>query len=280
MRKDDRTILTQLLLCSVLLGVGCGDDTKVQPRLDSGVVDGKVADVNQADTTVPKDSAKPDTQADSALAIDTNQADAPTAPDANRADLARDTDKDDAPAPQDVPQADVLGRDAGLGDATVDAFDGMADALAETMATITFRFKNPGTQVVYLHSDCVMPIQVVSVSDGTEYANGYFCACDCADSGCTDTRMCGACLAPAGVPIDPGKSQEIVWAARRSTLQTKTGTGWTFQCVSHAAIPTGTYRVAIQVYSNTTDSAAKTNGRTVSQAFPLTTANATVEVTL
>ena len=265
MRNTVPRILVPILLCSVFLGVGCGDDTKVEPRLDSGLADGKAMDTNQFDTT-----AKPDTQVDMA----------PT-PDANKADLAGDADKADIPVPQDVPQGDAPAQDAGLGDASADLGDGSADAVGgSTQATITFRFKNDGAQAVYLRSECVFPIKIVSVAEGTEYANGYSCGCDCAAVDCQDPIQCAPCAPPDGVAVDPGKNQAIAWTARRSTMQIKTGPRGAFQCVAFAPIPTGTYRVSIQVYPTMVDAAAKTNGRTVSLAFPLTTTNATVEVTL
>jgi hypothetical protein len=237
--------------------------------LDSGLADGRAVDTNQADTTIPKDTAKSDTQADVVLI-----------PDTNKADLARDTDKADIPVLPDAPQGDAPAGDAGLGDASADLGDGATDALGTTMATITFRFKNTGTQAVYLRSECVVPIQILSMADWTAYANGYNCACDCADVGCQDAIKCAPCAPPDGVLVAPGKNQEIAWVARQSTLQTKTGLRGAFQCVAHAAIPTGTYRVSLQVYPTMADAAAKTNGKAVSLSFPLTTANAIVEVPL
>jgi hypothetical protein len=148
------------------------------------------------------------------------------------------------------------------------------------MATITFRFKNTGTRTLYLHTACTTPIKITSMADGAVYENGFYCACECASPSCTSQPACGACLPPSGEPIDAGSTKEITWSARVTTTQTKTGSFGAFQCLVYIPIPTGAYKVGIDVYASTSDAASETNSRTVEKGFTLGTANATIEVPL
>jgi hypothetical protein len=155
---------------------------------------------------------------------------------------------------------------------------GAVDAGAMTMASITFRLDNLGTQAVYLYNACWIPLTVTSTVDGTEYTNAQYCACNCADSSCTESVNCVPCAPPSGVAVAAGQTTDLSWKAGRFTLETKTGTAGIFQCLAHAPIATGDYRVAVTVYPTEADARSQTNGRTVQQSFVLGTTNATVLV--
>ena len=90
--------------------------------------------------------------------------------------------------------------------------------------------------------------------------------------------MCGPCAPPSGVAVAAGQTSALPWKAGKFTLETKTGTAGSFQCLSHAPIATGDYRVAATVYPTEADAMAQTNGRTVQQSFVLGTTDATVVV--
>jgi len=178
------------------------------------------------------------------------------------------------------PQDTKTAQDGGKADAAVRSEDASpsADVRAETSAVITFRFRNTGSQTVYLRRGCSYPIGVTSDADGKTYSNESFCACECASSSCQSTPACGACAPPSGIAVEAGESLDISWSALIPTLQTKTGSLVTFQCVVYTSISTGTYRVRITVYPTPEDAVALTNGKDVETSFLLTTANATVEV--
>jgi len=180
------------------------------------------------------------------------------------------TQADTAPAAPDGAKADAV---AGPKEASPSA-----DALVETSALITFRFRNTGSQTVYLRQGCSYPLVVTSEADGKTYSNESFCACDCASSSCQSTPACGACAPTSGIPIEAGESRDVSWSARLSSPQTKTGSLGTFSCVVITSIPTGTYRVRIAVYPTPEDAVGLTNGKDVEMTFLLTTANATVDV--
>jgi hypothetical protein len=306
MRKLDKLALAQLLFAPlVVAAVGCGTDTETQPRLDAGIdrpPDVASADMIEADAVPPADTAKSDApavadaaNADTANAdtanADTTSADAPSPADGAMPDVPRPLDASpgetpldsggvDATPPRDTVAQDVPSApDAGTGEAGT-GIDGLVavDALATSMPTITFRLDNTGTQTVYLRNNCWIHIAVVSESDATDYSNAQFCACDCADSACTGTVMCGPCAPPEGVALDAGKTKDISWIARKSAMASKTGPSGAFQCVAHTPIPAGAYRVAVVVYPSASDAAADTNGKTVARSFPLGTTNATVTV--
>jgi hypothetical protein len=156
--------------------------------------------------------------------------------------------------------------------------DATLAAAATTRATITFRFRNTGTETLYVYQDCVFALQVTSLADGTSYGIAFTCACDCSDSKCTGGVACGACRPPSGVPFAVGQVTDIFWMAETSTLQSKTGPYGPFQCVDLRPIPTGLYKVTLAVYANEADTTAKTNGRVVEMPFTLGTEDAVVEV--
>ena len=180
------------------------------------------------------------------------------------------TQADAAPAAPDGGKADAV---AGPEDASPSA-----DAIAETSALITFRFRNAGSQTVYLRQGCSYPLVVTSEADGKTYSNESFCACDCASSSCQSAPSCGACAPTSGIPVEAGERLDVSWSARISTPQTKTGSLGTFQCVVLSSIPTGIYRVRIAVYPTPEDAVGLTSGKDVEMSFLLTTADATVEV--
>jgi hypothetical protein len=247
MRKHHGHVVAQLILSSAFLWtVGCGDDTKKTVK-DGGTDVAVVLDTNRPDLTLA-----PDTKLDTA-----------TTPDVPLVDAA---------------SPDMAAQDGATTDGMDDAMVG-TDAVGETLASITFRFKNTGTQAVYLHRQCDLPIQVTAEADGATYSNSFICACDCADSSCQVTINCAQCLW-SGLAVEPGKSEDIVWSAMKSTMQTKMGTMGSFQCVAHAPIPTGAYRVSIQVYPTAADAASQANGKAVTKSFTLTTANATIDFPL
>lgn len=195
----------------------------------------------------------------------------PTRSDGGTTDLGwAEAQADMAPTAQDGGKAD-----AGLG---LEDASPSADALAETSATITFRFRNNRSQTVYFWRGCSYALVVTSEVDGKTYSNGSLCGCDCANSSCQSTPACGACAPDSGIPVEVGMSLDIGWSALISTLQTKTGSLGTFQCVVHTPIPTGTYRVRIAVYPTPEDAVGLTRGQDVEMSFLLTTANAVVEV--
>jgi hypothetical protein len=262
-------VLVHLTLCFALLGPGCGGSLKVPTKTDGGMA----GDLDSGQAVGEDSRATPDAYPD-AMSLsdgnlsdgmqpqDTNRPDEPLAPDGARADLA--------PTAQDGGKAD-----AGVGPEDTSP---SADALAETSALITFRFSNTRSQTVYLRRGCSYSLEVISEADGKTYSNQSFCACDCSSASCQSTPSCGVCAPTAGIPVEVGKSLDISWSALISTLQTKTGSLGTFQCVVQTSIPVGTYRIRITVYPTPEDAVALTNGGTVEMSFLLTTANATVEV--
>lgn len=286
MHKIDKLTTVQAVFCLLITGVvaGCGDDSKPETRLDAAVDragDALAADAAKTDTLVPADAAKPDGP----------QADAPT----SDAAPPLDTAKVDGSALLDVGAGETGGVDGGsgldgaAGDAPLEldtgavdtgAFDGAGglDGGATTMASITFRVENQGAQTVYLRSSCWIPFDVTSVADGAVYANAFFCACSCADASCTSQVACAPCAPPSGIAVAAGQIKDVSWQARKSTLENKTGSLGAYQCVAHAPIPTGTYRLAISVYPSEADAAAGTNGRVIQQSFMLGGSNATVVV--
>lgn len=291
MQKLDKLVLTSVLFAPLVAGlVGCGDGTKTVPRLDAAIdlaPDVASTDATKADALVPPDTANsdvspaPDTaNPDAPWPKDGAGTDVPRPPDASQDKASLDTSGVDATSPRDAGDQDAPPTlDAGTGEAGMGMDGAVAvDALAMAMPTITFRLDNTGTQTVYLRNQCWIPIEVASESDGTVHGNTFFCACDCADTGCTSNVQCGPCAPPAGVAIEAGTIMDISWIARKSTLENRTGPYGAFQCVAHAPIPTGAYRVAFVVYSSESDAVAETNGRTVAQGFALGTTNATVTV--
>jgi hypothetical protein len=279
MRKLDKLITVQSLLALVVAGaLGCADDGKKQTKPD-GALD--VA----ADALAP-DTAKADTLAvDAASAdvvppADTAEVDVPWLPDAGQGETAPDTQGADTGLGPDGARADgLLALDGGLGE-TGAGMDGTSavDASEVTMATITFRLDNQGTQTVYLRNACLVPVTVTSTADDAEYTNALFCACSCADSNCMDSVACAPCAPPSGVAVATGQTRDLPWKAGKFTLETKTGTSGNFQCLGHAPIATGVYRVAVVVYPTEADAVAQTNGRTVRQSFVLGTTEAVVVV--
>jgi hypothetical protein len=318
MRKLDKLALAQLLFAPlVVAAVGCADGTEAQPRLDAGIdrpADVASADMTEADAVPPADTAKSDApavadaaNADTANADtanpdianpdtanpDTANADALPLRDGAVPDVPRPLDASPGETPLDSGRVDATPpRDAGVQDVfpALDADTGEAgtgidgpvavDALAMSMPTITFRLDNTGAQTVYLRNNCWIRVAVVSESDATDYSNAQFCACDCADSACTGTVMCGPCAPPQGVALDAGTTKDIPWIARKSAMASKTGPSGAFQCVAHTPIPTGAYRVAVVVYPSASDAAADTNGKSVARSFTLGTTNATVTVSI
>lgn len=278
MRTIEHAIFALSIPCLLVAGaVGCGDSSSAQPRLD-GAVDNRPADapgdVGTADAPWGAETAKLDVAKPDAPPIeDTAQADA--AADASQTRL--DAAPPDAPA-QDVAGVDVAPLDAGTNEAA--GLDGGAgvDALDVTTSTITFRLENRGAQTVYLRSECWLPFDVTRAADGTVYANGSFCACNCADSSCNGPVACGPCAPTSGMAIEAGKTHDLTWISRTSTLQTKTGPTGSFQCVAHAPLPVGDYRLSISIYPTAADAVAATNGATVQQSFLLGPASATVVV--
>jgi hypothetical protein len=266
MRKGVPKYFTHFIIFSALLSAACDDRTNETKR-DGGPADGPAKDGLPTDSTTSKDTANPDTQADKPLSTDLKTE-----------DVAQDTNKMDIPLPLDVPISDVPLHDEGINDGGVDSENRFTDALKNTLAYITFRFKNTGTQAVYLRSECNLPIQVTSTADGTEYFNQPICACSCADPGCMAQVQCAPCAPPSGTLVESDHSQDIPWAARKSSMQTKAGINGAFQCVAHAPIPTGLYQVSVQVYPTMADAKEQTHGKAVSMTFPLTTASTTVEV--
>jgi hypothetical protein len=157
--------------------------------------------------------------------------------------------------------------------------DSSVDAMT-TMATITFRFKNTGTNTVYLHRGCTIPLTVTSLADGATYGNGYACVCDCASPSCNGAMECGECAPDSGIPIAVGATEDVTWTARRTITRTKSGPYGSFRCEEASPIPTGAYKVAIDVFSSDSDAANRTNSRFIEQSFNLGTADDTIEVVL
>lgn len=295
MPKLDKPTVAQVVFCLLVTGIGagCGDDTGSKAKLDAAV--DATADVPGADAAKPgADAAKTDTLAP---------------PDLSRADAPEsDTPMTDVPLPRDTAPdgpatLDVANGETGLDSSAVDTglvpdvagdappaldtgavetggIDGTTavDAEGMTTASITFRLHNQGAQPVYVRSNCWIPFDVTSLADGTVYANRFFCACSCAEALCTGPVACAPCPPPDGLEVAPGQTRDLSWQARKSTLETKTGTQGPFECVAHAPIATGAYRVSVSVYPTEEDAAAETNGRVVQQSFTLGTANAVVTV--
>jgi hypothetical protein len=279
MRKLEPAVLALSIPCLLVAGgAGCGDSATAQARLD-GAVDTRPADA-------PGDSATADAPwGAEAAKLDLAKLDAPSIEDAAQPDAASDASQ----TRLDVGAVDAVARDVPGIDASgvIDAersetagVDGAAgvDALALTTATITFRLENRGAQSVYLRSECFIPFDVTCAADGTVYTNTTFCACNCADSSCNGAVACGPCAPTSGVAIEAGKTRDLTWISRASTLQTKSSSTGPFQCVAHVPIPTGEYRLSISVYPTAADAVAGTNGTTVRQSFSLDTANTTVAV--
>jgi hypothetical protein len=295
MRKLDKLALAQLLFAPlVVAAVGCSDGSNAQPRLDAGIdrpPDVASADTTEADAVPPADAARSDAppvadaasaDAESADELSLGDGATPDGPrplDASPGDTPLDAGVDATPPRDAVAQDGSSALDAGSGEAGTGIDGAVAvDALAMSMPTITFRLDNEGTQTAYLRNNCWIAVAVTSESDGADYSNGQFCACDCADSTCTSSVMCGPCAPPEGVALEAGKTKDISWIARRSAMETRTGPYGVFQCVAHTPIPTGAYRVAIVVYPSESDATADTNGNTVARSFTLGTTNATVTV--
>lgn len=288
MRKLDKLTLVQAVFCVVVSGaaVGCGDDSKPETRLDAAVDragDALAPDAARTDTLVPADVAKADAaQADAAKTdvppLDSAKLDVAAVLDTGKGETALDgagvdggsvdVAQDDAP-----PALDTVGVETGNIDGA-----GTVDGGVTTMASITFRLDNQGAQTVYLRNNCWIPFEVTSLADGTAYANAFFCACTCADASCTSQVACAPCAPPSGIAVAAGQTQDVSWQARKSTLENRTGSFGAYQCVAHAPIPTGTYRLALSVYPTEADAAAGTNGRVIQQSFVLGTANATIAV--
>lgn len=285
MRNLDKSPLLHLMLCLFVASatsLGCGDGTTAETKPDGGRDSALAADAATADARLLDDMAKTDAPSvadtaavDTPLPEDTAKADTHGSldggPDASRVDAgwAQDADSVDVPAKLDSSVVEVG-----------NAVDGTpsVDALATTMATVTFQLTNQGTQAVYLRNACWIHFDVTATADGTVYANQSFCACDCASANCTGAILCGPCAPTSGTAVQAGETTNLWWTAQSATLQTKTGTTGSFQCVSLAPIPTGSYRVAIVVYPTAEDAVAETNGKTIEQGFVLGTANATVAV--
>jgi hypothetical protein len=182
-------------------------------------------------------------------------------------DSAPDADRPDSPTSADA------GQD--IADSPDSSVDGTT-----SMANITFVFENAGTNTLYLHRGCTTPIRVTSLASGAVYGNSFFCACDCATPSCNGTLACGACAPDSGIPVSVGSSTEIPWTAQAVTSRSKTGPYGPFTCVDERPVPTGAYKVEIDVYTSSSDAENSTNPRTVAKLFVLGTADATVEVPL
>jgi hypothetical protein len=290
MRRFDKLVMVQSLLGFLVAGaIGCGDDAKPQTKRDGSMdlaADASAPDLAKADTLVPGDMAKTDApavdaaQTDVAQPLDTATLDVPSPLDVGQGETAFDTGGVDTGLGPDGARADgpsVLDGGSGETGAGIDS-TGAVDAGATTMANVTFRLDNQGTQTVYLYNACWVPLTVTSTADGTEYTNALFCACNCADSTCTESVKCAPCAPPSGVAVAAGQTSDLPWKAGKFTLETKTGSAGSFQCLGQAPIATGNYRVAVTVYPTEVDAVAKTNGRIVQQSFVLGTTNATVVV--
>lgn len=279
MRTLGKMVLVQSLFGLVVVGtIGCGDDDKKQTTLD-GAVD-LAADAPAPDTAKTDVLAADAAQTDVAPPLDTAKLDVPLSLDVGQGETALDTRGVDAGLGPDGARADgPSALDGGSGEAGtgIDG-TGAVDAGSMTMATITFSIDNQGTQTVYLYNACWVPLTVTSTADGTEYTNASFCACNCADSTCTESVKCAPCAPPSGVAVAAGQTSALPWKSGKFTLETKTGTAGAFQCLGRAPIATGNYRVAVTVYPTEADALAKTNGRVVQQSFVLGTTNATVVV--
>lgn len=288
MRKPDKVTLVQAVFCLLVTGAGagCGDDGKTEARPDAAVErPGDVsADSAKADIA-PADLAKADTapidgvKTDAPLLLDTGKLDLPATLDVGQGETAIDTAGVDGGPALDGAAVDAPPvADVAVGETSAIDGTGTVDADGMTMAGITFRLQNQGAQAIYVRVSCWVPFQVTSVADGTVYANKSFCACDCADTTCTVPMACAPCAPPSGVAVASGQTKDVSWQARSSTLQSKTGTTGAFECVAHAPIATGAYRLAITVYATEADAVAETNGRVVQHTFALGTTNAVVEV--
>jgi hypothetical protein len=291
MRTPQLALAQLLLLSTVVAATGCGSDGKLTSTIDAGL-DGRL-DVPDADTTKADHVAAPDTsKSDTApsmdtLPVDTSPIDAPGKADGATPDLpmASDVGLDQASLdsnPVDVwAGMDASGLDSGLASEAGGELDGLTvDSLETSTATITFRLRNTGAQKVYLHSDCWIRVEVTSEADATAYSNASFCACGCADPLCTSAVACSPCAPADGVAVEAGNVHELPWVARKSTMESKIGLFGSFACVSHAPIPTGAYRVEVQVYPTQADAAASTNGRTVQRTFVLSPADAAVDLSI
>jgi hypothetical protein len=289
MRKPELALVQLLLLSFIAAAAGCGSDSKSSSPLDGGrdsssnVPDtdkakadqGVAADTGKSDTAPRTDTVIVDaTSADASEEVDADMADLPLVLDASPDNVPLDTGTVEAP-----PRMDAVDMDGALASEAGGGMDGLAvDSLETSMATITFRLQNTGPQTVYLRSDCWIRVDVTSEADATVYANGSFCACACADTTCTSPVECSPCAPSAGVAIEAGKTKDISWIARKSTMETKNGSTGAFQCVAHSPIPTGAYRVTVVVYSTQSDAAGGTNGKAIEQSFTLSPADATVMV--
>jgi hypothetical protein len=282
MQTHDRNVPESLILRVALIAVlaaGMGCDGKSSSK-DAGPADAGT-DVLVADGARSPDVSAPDTaRGDGTQAHDTSKADAPpVSPDV----LPTDGSVGDRPTQTDGPsgidaRVDAPSGDSGLID-VADALSG-SDALATTQARITFAFKNTGTQVVYLQTECALAFQVFSEVTATVYPNKSICLCQCADPTCQELPNCAPCAPRSGIAVEPGKTYETTWTAQTSTMKDKTGTRGTFKCLENAPIPTGAYRVTIPVFASAADAAANTNANSASLSFQLTTADAKLEVPL
>jgi hypothetical protein len=287
MHIHDRRVPTPLFfrvaLITLAASIGC-DGTSASK--DAGPADaGKdvaVADGARNPDVSPPDTARGDLAQANDLRVetDTSKADAPPVfPDAPTLDGLTG----DRPAQSDVPpgtdaRIDAASVDSGL----IEVSDALSDsdALPTSQARITFAFKNTGTQVVYLQTECTLQFQVVSEFTSTVYPNQSICLCQCADPMCQELPNCAPCAPRSGIAVEPGKTYETTWTAQSSTMKDKTGSRGTFKCIEYAPIPTGAYRVSIPVFSSAADAAANTNSSSASLSFQLTTADAKIEVPL
>lgn len=282
MQTHDSNVPTSLLFrvaMITVLAAGIGCDGKSSSK-DAGPADaGK--DVAVADGSSIPDVSAPDTaRGDGTQTTDTSKSDTPpVSPDLPPFGGSMG----DCPTQTDVPSGIDARVDApSVDSAEIDVADALAasDALATTQARITFAFKNTGTQVVYLQTECALAFQVVSEVTATVYPNKSICLCQCADPICQDEPNCAPCAPRSGIAVEPGTTREATWTAQTSTIKDKTGTRGTFKCLENAPIPTGAYRVTIPVFSSAADAAANTNATSASLSFQLTTANAKIEVPL
>jgi hypothetical protein len=285
MRNLDKSTSMPPFLCLLIAAaVGCGDGTSAETKPDGGPDGSTAPDTAKADALALQDTAKDTPTIDGPSGADAPTADAPSPPDTATADLpqSQDASRVDARAPVDGDRTDAPAvLDSGAVDVRpgIDATPSM-DALATTMASITFRLTNSGAQTVYLRNACWVSFNLTSAADGTVYTNQAFCACDCASTACTGGVQCGPCAPTSGTAVQVGGTADLAWTAQKTTLETKTGSTGAFQCVSHAAIPTGTYHFAVVVYPTAEDAVAETNGKTLQQDFVLGTANAIVAVAI
>jgi hypothetical protein len=292
MQKLDKVTIVQAVFCLLVSGVGagCGDDSKPATKLDAAV-DGTAdvaGDSAKTDTLAPADLAQADApqtdtaKTDAPLPLDTIGLDGPALVDVGQGETALDSGGVDTGLALDVAESDTpTVPDASLGEAGTGADGGGAvDAETLTSANLTFRLDNQGAQTVYLRNHCWLPFDVTSLADGTAYANQLFCACECADITCTVALNCAPCAPPSGTAVAAGQTMDLSWKARKSTMESKTGPAGAFECVTHAPIATGSYRLAVTVYPTEADAVAETNGRVVQQSFVLGTGNATIAVSI